>query len=419
MVAAERPPTVADVDRLRRLLGGATAAMAALSWPLWAGRGTFPRVPFVREWPAASGAAGWALLAGLVGALLGFAVGTRWRLWYAASLGLFVALILADQHRFQPWAYQYAMTSLLLAALPTGTGLRFARWWFVSIYVHSGLSKLDRSFCDELGPLFLRQVVRPFGADPSAWPAGLRIAGVLAMPAGEILVGALLLSAAGRRLGRVAALGLHAALIGVLGPWGLGHSPIVLAWNAATAAEVWVAFRPGPSNGPEGWGGVRGLAARAAFWAGVVLPVGERGGWFDAWPSHALYASHVGRVAVAVHRSELGRYPGSVLRHVDAAGSGPWCRVDLTAWSRAERGTPPYPQVRAGVGLAEDLAVGYGGPALVRLVVVGAADRFSGRRARTEAVGPGAIRRLGVRLSRVNARPAPRPGQGSADPGPS
>jgi hypothetical protein len=143
---------------------------------------------------------------------------------------------------------------------------------------------------------------------------------------------------------------------------------------------------------------------------GVLLPLGERWGWFDAWPSHALYASHVGRVTVWLHESELSGYPESVRRHVAAgAGQGPWRRLDLTGWSREVRGTPVYPQDRAGVGLAEGLAARYGarGRGLVRVVVSGPADRWTGARRSVEAVGLVAIHRLGDRYL-VNAHPERR-----------
>ena len=42
------------------------------------------------------------------------------------------------------------MTGLLIAWLPRGSGVRYAGWWFVSLYTHSALSKFDASFCGQL-----------------------------------------------------------------------------------------------------------------------------------------------------------------------------------------------------------------------------------------------------------------------------
>jgi hypothetical protein len=343
----------------------------------------------------------------LIVAVAGAGLARRWGSWYATGLGLLAWLVLNDQHRFQPWAYQYAMTGLFLAAMPGAEGLRLTRWWFVALYAYSGLSKLDASFCDELGPAFLRAAVAPLGLDPARWAAPWRVAAVLAMPVGEIGVAAALAYGRTRGLGRVGAVVLHGALVGILGPLGLGHSAIVLLWNAAMAVEVWVAFGPGlgtgqgPAPGSAGWW--RGVAVKAVFWAGVVLPLGERWGVFDAWPSHALYASHVERVVVMVHGSEVEKWPAEIRAHV-LQGAGPWRVLDLTGWSRQVRGTPVYSQNRAGLGLAEALTARYGGR-LVRAVALGPADRWTGRRNRAEAVGRDAIHALGDRY-RLNARPA-------------
>jgi hypothetical protein len=388
--------------------------MLVLSWPLWVEGIDFPRVPFVpslNAWPVG---VSWVVFVALVAAVVLSGLGRGWRLAFGVSLGLVVILILQDQHRFQPWAYQYVMTGLLIAALPKGEGLRYARCWFVAIYLYAGLSKLDVSFCDELGLVFLRTIVGLFGFDLRRWPEGWRIAAVLAIPVWEIAVAVALAVPRGRRVGRIGALVLHIVLIGILGPLGLGHSLIVLVWNAAMLAEVWLAF--GPDRVTEA-GALRPswLAApvKAVFWAGVLLPLGERRGVFDAWPSHALYASHVERVSVQVHESELAAYPDEVRRHV-IAGEGPWRVLDLTGWSRSVRGTPVYPANRACLGLAEGLVARYR-VRLVRVVAFGPADRWTGRRLRREATGRVEIRRLGDR-GLLNAHPADiRPRTGAVE----
>lgn len=393
-------------DRLRRVVALATAGMVALSWPLWAGTHAIPRVPFAGRIPVPPLVADLNAALVLLAAVAGAGLARQWRPWYAISTVVLVWLVLLDQHRFQPWAYQYLMVLLPLAALPRGEGLRYARWWLVALYVHSGLSKLDVSFCDGLGLAFLRAALEPFGLYPSAWPTPWRRLAVLTMPLGEIAVAAALAWPRARRVGRVGAVLLHATLVVILGPIGLGHSLIVLTWNAAMAAEVWVAFGPELAAGwSPGRGTWAGLPVKAVFLAGVLLPLGERWGVFDAWPSHALYASHVGRVDVYLHAEELERWPPPVRAYV-RAGQGTWRRLDLTAWSRDVRGTPLYPQERAWLGLAEGLAARYGGR-LVRVVMFGPADRWRGRRRREEAIGLTAIRALGDRFL-LNAHPAPR-----------
>jgi 4-alpha-glucanotransferase len=399
------------------VLGIATLTMLGLSWPLWgmlpcAG---FPRVPFASGLVEPPALVARGLFALLLGALAAATIGIAWRCGLALSLGVLTFLVLGDQHRFQAWVYQFAMIALLLAALPDAPALALTRWWYVATYAYSGLSKLDASFCRELGPRFLDTACRLVRLDCGSWPAAGRTTMILAMPATELLIALCLSVPAAWRLGRVGTLVLHGALIALLGPWGMGHSTIVLIWNAAMLIEVWIAFAPRlalapprPRNAgrvalnvlsPVGW------VARGLWLVGVILPLGERFGACDAWPAHALYASHVERTEVFLHEDELESYPEAVRRHAGGNALGPWRPLDLTGWSLAVRGVPVYPQARACNGLAEALALGYREHRLIRVVQWGRAELWTGRRDRVELLGVEAIRRWGEQ-SRWNAHPA-------------
>lgn len=375
--------------------------MIGLSWRLWSGTSRVPRVPFVAGMPALPGFLNEALAAALVGTILLAGWRRKWVGWFGASVGLAVWMAANDQERFQPWIYQYAMTGLMFAVLGEREGLKYARWWFAAVYFHSGMSKLDVSFCDELGPVFLKAAMTPFGVDVGAWPFWEQTLAALAMPAWEVVVAVTLVVPKARRWGRLGAVMIHLGLMGILGPLGLGHSAIVILWNAAMAAEVWLLFGKEIAYKVEKWNWLRSVV-KGVFWAGVLLPIGERWGVFDAWPSHALYASHVERVSVLLHESELALYPETVRSHLREA-EGPWRLLDLNGWSRAERGTPVYPGNRASAGLAEGLAARYGGR-LVRVIAFGPADRWTGQRRRVDVIGREAIGRLGEGF-RFNARP--------------
>ena len=380
--------------------------MLAASWPLWIEGGDIPRVPFASGFPVLPPVvAGFTFLAAIGSATM-TGISRSWRPWLAVWLGLTVVMVLGDQHRFQAWTYQSAAILTLLATLPGGRGLNFARWWFVSIYVHSGLSKLDRSFMDELGPVFLDSGPRAFGLTLAPIPAAVRDVLVLALPLGEILVGVSLLFEPSRSISRYSAVFLHGLLILILGPLGLRHSTLVLVWNATMAVEVWVAF--GPRVGVQAVTRrevARSLPIVLAFGVLVTLPFIERSEYFDAWPSHALYASHVGRMSLRLHESERDAWPAGLdrfIRRVD--GDEGYVSLDLNAWSLALRGTPVYPRNRACLGLAEGLAARYGGQ-LTRVVLFGPADPLDGTRSREEVTGLAAIRRRGDRFL-LNAHPA-------------
>ncbi len=390
----------------RATLCGTTLVMMGLSWPLWVGGGEISRVPFFAGIPSPPGWGSALIFGGLLATQGLAAAGWRWRSMLWANLPLLGYVVLQDQNRFQPWAYQFAVIALAMAWTTPARSIRLARWYVCGIYLYSGLSKLDASFCLELGPAFLSAALVPFGLDPSAWQGSTRTLACLAMPAFEVAVALLLLSSRGRRLGLAGAVGQHVALLAILGPWGLGHSTIVLIWNLALIFEDILLFGGTPipdEAGPATW---PSRAAESFVWVSLILPAGERLGFCDPWPAHALYASHVERPEVFLHEDDLDRYPSSIRRRLAPADATPWRRLDLTGWSRDLRGTPLYPSSRVGNAIAESLEARYGGLRPVRLVSNGPARMWDGVRPRDEALGIRAIRRRGDQF-RLNAHPAP------------
>jgi hypothetical protein len=396
--------------RYRAMLCGSTLLMVGLSWPLWVDDHEFPRVPFLRGWIELPPWISWLVLAGIIATLALAMLGAHWRLMLRVNLTLLVLSILQDQNRFQPWAYQYAMIGMAMACMSRARALRMARWYVFGLYFYSGLSKLDDSFCRELGPTFLSAALEPFGLNPGRWTEATRMLACLSMPAFEIAVAWLLLFNRTRRVGLVGAVAQHSALIWILGPWNLNHSAIVLVWNVALIIEVVQLF--GGSKIPTALevNTKLGSLAGQVFWIAMILPGGERLGLCDAWPGHALYASHAERSDVFVHEGDLDRYPQSIIRCLESGGATPWRRVNLTGWSRDIRGTPLYPSGRVGNAVAEFLEERFAGPQPVRLVQWGRARAWDGARERDESVG---IRAIVKRADRfwLNARvnPSVRP----------
>ena len=390
----------------RTVLGVATLTMLGLSWPLWIGSGgTFPRVPFVPGLPEPLWIRAFVFI-NLVGSIL---AGMLRKELLFIGLPALAYLIAGDQHRFQPWVYQYALMALALASLPPSKALQLCRVLIIALYVHSGLSKLDVTFPGEVGAAFLIQLTAPLGIDPMSWPGPLRTAAALAMPLAELLVGIGLSFRGSRPFALMGAVTMHGFLITILGPWGLDHSTIVVVWNMSLIVELLILFTRTGVEQPVALiekTPKRVKAVSVVFAMAITLPLLERWGGWDTWPSFALYASHAERVYVFLHRDYENKYLDDVIGYLRPPNPGDsWRRLDLTSWSRAERGTPPYPQARAAVGVAESLALGDGRNGLVRVVVWSRAARFSGRRVRREAIGYEAIRRLADNFT-INAHPA-------------
>ncbi len=374
---AAEPVAAPPHDRLmlvassfRLVLGLSTLLMLALSWPLWVGDGVIPRVPFLAgfdglpgSWPTYGFVMGSVAMAsalnvfasrknGRVGRRLGPATDL-------ISVGLIVGLVIADQHRLQPWIYQYLLVTLAFAAFSPGNALRLARLFVILLYAYSGLSKLDATFTRELGGLFLNTALRPLGLDPSNWPATGRTAAVLTMPAVEILVAIGLYFHVTRRWALAGAILLHAMLLAILGPWGLGHSTIVLIWNASLIVEDLLLFGPrrldlsGDDARRSNLSWIE-WPVKVVFLMAAVMPLFERRGLWDTWPSFALYASHGERVDIYLADWEGVRLPDSVRAHLGPVGRDGYRRLDVNGWSLVRAGdsrlSPGPGRARSGRG---------------------------------------------------------------------
>jgi len=387
----------------RRLIVGVTLSMVGLSWPLWVDGGGFPRAPFVADWPRPSRAMAWALFTLLLVSTGAVVLSRGGRLAWAASLLSFTWAILGDQNRLQPWVQQYLAIALAVVLTGRRGFMDLARWYVVVLYAASGLSKLDSAFVDELGVTFLATMGRLGGFSPESWSPGLRTGATLAMPLGEVLVAVALAVPRTRIWGLAGSVIQHVATMLVLAPWGLNHSAIVLVWNGAVLLENLILFGP-----PRTEWTPRGGASLGAGLLVVALVGAERWGWVDSWPGHALYASHAERSAISWPESEATALPPSIRQWLGPPDDDGLCRLDLTAWSRAGRGVPIYPQNRVTCGVAEALVDRFAPPkgAPVRVIFWGRSGiARTSVRDRSECISLRSLRRRGDRFW-INAHPS-------------
>ncbi|GIW88810.1 MAG: hypothetical protein KatS3mg108_3134 [Isosphaeraceae bacterium] len=352
----------------------ATLTLILLCWPLWLDDRPYPRVPFIRNAPTHA-----ALPFAIVLSLLLAAALLRRPVALMPALCLTAWSVLGDQDRLQPWVYQFLVVGTALAATPDAAAIRLARGFHALMYFHSGLSKLDHSFARELGRAFLSVPARVLALDISTLPAPILDALALSLPALEVVLAAFLLLPRTRVYGLALAIVLHLGILAVLGPWGLNHGATVLVWNLALLAEEWILFAtPLPPPDPEP---VRlAVPVRLLFGTVALMPLTERLGVWDTWPSFAVYASHNERAEIDLHTDDRDLWPTTLRPFLRDVGDPVWRRLDLMAWSRATRGAPPYPQVRTTLGIARSLLTGPSPPRTIRVVIRGRANRWTGSR---------------------------------------
>ena len=367
-VAAPMPKTVASVTGLTRLLAVGQLALVAATWKLWTPQSVFPQVPLIRaacDWP---GWFDWVCLAVLVGSsVVMLVVARRGRAGRMASSALAVSLagfFVLDQHRLQPWAWQFFLIAILLSLADDATVRRGWMGLVISIYFWSAVSKFDYTFFHDQGPALLGGLKQAMGLRgiPNRWTQMSDIAGSVGLALGEMAVAVMLAWPRTRWLGLWTATIMHVALLAALGPLGLNHSLGVLLWTVFFIVQDWLLFREAgtlrsPNTDSElvyfgRW--LRSLAswpssrpnrlALGVIFAAMIWPVVEPFGYCDHWLAWAVYSARGEGTAVFIDYSEteqlvyLHRPPMWI-----STGSSD-IELDLPSWSLRNLAVPIYPQ---------------------------------------------------------------------------
>lgn len=397
------PESPGDAQRaawLVRTMAGFGLLLMALTWRLWTPQAVFPQVPlvaFARGVPAVFDGLGAATMAlGLGLALVAPLDGRLCRAALVTFAAATLAMVVLDQQRLQPWAYQFVILAVLLAAARPAAAIAWPRAFIVSFYIYSALTKLDYSFLHTLGQQFLGTLAELLHVSLDDWSERTRLYLAAVFPLGELIVALGLCFRRTRWLALAGAIVLHGLLLAILGPWGLDHKPGVLAWNAYFIVQNLVLFGPWPRT-VVGEAVVSEVAAgnsntanqRAAprfvplaMLAVMFLPLLEPTTWFDMWPSWGLYATSAERVLLLVHRRQRDALPESLAPFVEepADADDAWLVVRLDRWALAALDAPIYPQSRTQLGVARAVIARYDLGSRARVARLGLADRFTGER---------------------------------------
>lgn len=411
MTTATDDPAAATLNPAARWLALAGLALIGATWPLWTGTSSFPQVPLLSALRPTPLLVDWTLLAGLIAAWIVVLwrpapqrVGRAALLVAATTLGL---LILLNQHRLQPWAWQFLIVALLIGSATPAVALAGWRWLAVSIYFWSALSKLDVTFFHSHGPFLLEGLFRALGSSNALglWSETARSRLAAAIPLSELTVALMLAVPQTRLFGLVAAIAMHLVLLLALGPFGHDHQAGVLLWNLFFIGQNLLLFArpaiPCPARRDQSAGSrLAWLAACVA----IALPALEPFGGWDHWPGWAVYASRPERVYVSVAEADADRLPDHLQPWLEPAGPfEPWRQLRIDRWSLSAVGAPIYPQDRFAVGAALAVATGTGRPD-VRIAWDSAADRFTGMRTSQVLTGTEAVEAF-ARRYRFNAQP--------------
>lgn len=330
-------PTDSDERRLKilkQLMAGTALLLFLATWKLWTPQTEFPQIPFFEFLIHAPGWIDWIAIAfgvtGLVGCLIA-GQADRKPLWlFAASATI---LILLNQHRLQPWAYQFVVFAIIIASTPPKTALFWIRWIVISIYFYSAISKFDYQFVMTVGDGILTSLTNTLGLDARTWPPEIRNLVTIGLPLIELLVAVGLIFPRLRKTAVVTACLMHVSIFLTL--LFAGHSLGVLIWNLYFIVQTPLLFWNRKSLFKNTQSPSRSFPLR---WLGPTLAIGVLAfpltqplGICDHWPAWQVYAPRTSRARVEYHKSSANS---------PAELSSP------VVWSNETLGVPVYPQAR-------------------------------------------------------------------------
>ncbi|MCA9215193.1 MAG: hypothetical protein KDB27_19125 [Planctomycetales bacterium] len=369
-------------------------ALVVATLPLWIGGTSFPAVPFVEVLVHIPIWVDQSLLAAL-------AIASLWTVWKQRrtaprmlTVAFLVAMILLNQHRFQPWAYLTAVQLVVLSSKDHRLSFRLLRMVCVAVYLFSAISKVDHVFFHHLGERLVDTSFDLLGMNPHLMAVENKRWMVWALPLGEFLVGLGLCWPYSRQWAVGLAIVLHATLFTILGPFGLNHHVGVLMWNVLFAVEVVLLFGFKLPSDDEVEPETRGIFDRIAVAICALccaLPVFEITGSFDHWPAWSLYSDRREIVELLVENDEAVKLPGVLIRHL-----GPpqpfqsWRRLYLEQYSLDETRAPIYPEDRFQIAVAAQIVRDYdlgNEDGRIKLIVRELPNRRTGERTTAEYVG--------------------------------
>ncbi len=268
-------------------------------------------------------------------------------------LGIFliieISACLLDQHRWQPWEFQYICIVYIYFVnykrMPS-TIMQAFIMICACLYFYSGLSKLNPGFLADIwGKMILQQFFHWPQHVILHWPiyyAGYAIAAL------EALAGLGLLHNTTRKACATALIAMHLFALLWLGPLGLHTNAVVWPWNVLMMAFLYLAcLRPQvPVRITAGkhWLYVPNLPIIILF--GIMPAFGLANKW-DNYLSFSLYSGKLSYLTICINSVDNAQPLRPFANSKTTNGyCGTNASINVYNWAINETGVPPYPELR-------------------------------------------------------------------------
>lgn len=354
----------------------AMGAGVLLSYPLWHSNRLFPLVPVGDFLPAIPSWLAFSLpifLLLLFGVIL---VLRRPKHALLAGVGFFALLVLFDYNRLQPWVYSYGFMAAALSCFyrsvseprKAASALHACRFLLCATYLWAGTQKLNSAFITRTFALTFGSIL------PDTLPSAVVRTMAVCAALLEILIGVFLFFPRTRKPAIVLAVGLHGALLILLGPLRELNS-VVWPWNVAMIFFVVVLFKDTGNVGAlEVLVPHTPLHVTAIFLFGLMPALSFVGAW-DAYLSFKLYSGNTHRAFIAIPPNSDWRWPARYHPFLKNSRA-----LSVEEWALKELNVPPYPQERVYRKVIRQVWLDAGRPPELQLLIESEPEILTGKR---------------------------------------
>lgn len=245
---------------------------------------------------------------------------------------------LLDQNRWQPWEYQYLFMLCLFISIKDYLQLKnLFLLMLVSIYVISGLQKLNEAFLSEVWvKMILQNLFHAESAQINYW----RSYGYF-IPIAEISFGLMLLFNRTNKTVLILLMAMHLIILTflvssrynvIVWPWNLFMIGLLLTYYNHHKPEFKFSFSAAPIITVLVW---------------FVLPLSNFVGIWDHYLSGSLYSGKITQAVICVkNREAMHDFPRQYYRKDIKSTCLGEDMLSLQHWAMRETAVPPYPEKR-------------------------------------------------------------------------
>lgn len=317
--------------------------MKIISWKVWMPERILPTIPFF-EWTTQPEFSyflfGCSMF--ILGGLLFLKPN---RILFFLFIFIELAQLLLDQNRWQPWEYQFLLTTIFFVFY--GNAVDFKKLILLllcSTYIFSGLQKFNLGFLESnWGNLILKRI---FGIQQYWKTNDFLFYFGYSIPIIETTLGILLLVLKNKKMPIIGLIVMHLFILYILSPLGVNYNEVVWPWNLMMIFYL-IFFLKDTFEYQVSFSFIKNKFVGLMIVLLFILPLSNLFGYWEHYLSFGLYSGKNTNICVCFDESNETKALSSRISKTNNYGFCPnQSAIFINKWALATLKVPIYPEER-------------------------------------------------------------------------